>query len=603
MLLKDNLPELLNEIKETHETQKQTLKSQEVFILQNITSALLSDPVSGLLFSSGKKQIPSLEELCLLCARLTAEEDLQKAYPQISAEGRKNLIIAVQEYLLQKRFVQHLDRVQGKISEIIAGKKNKTLSSAAKNLMIDELGKSISQLPAFDAYNDPLARVYLILETTLNIKLRKEQIDMISTFADSVKNGQDITIQMIMGSGKTSVIQPILAFLLAKKDALSTVYVPAALYEAVKSGLEKSLGNSFQQFVFADPFTKDLSKDLNYLKTYLSRLQEAKDRHAAVLLTPQHKYALYSALKEAYAENQPARCDLLAEICLLCLQTETAQIDEIDMCLDPTVVYKFPIGKSRMIDRERATMVTELVMELANDEALSRKVSIDFIDAYKLRKNEKYKVQGKAISAELFESDIKPLLIQKAELLLARHILDYTQIKAQDSQGYILHFLNKSTPYDGDIQKLCTPEKEDFLREKLDKNQLEGLSKEDLSALQLIKNKLLFEQERNAWIESHFGVNKQLVAICSKAINSILKQSLLKECGANYFHDPELETKGIFTARPYLAPNSPKSSIPSDSYELAIYSMQNLLFNGVTTKAVEKILAQWRKEASWQATT
>ena len=437
----------------------------------------------------------------------------------------------------------------------------------------------------------------MIIETTLNIKLRKEQVDNIAKFSQAVKNGQDITIQMIMGGGKTSIIQPILAFLFAQKGALSTVYVPAPLYEAVKTGLQKSLGDSFQQFVYADPFTKELSKDLTYLKNYLSRLREAKDRQAVFLLTPQHKYTLYSALKESYAEDQQERCNLLAEICQECQQTEVAQIDEIDLCLDPTVVYKFPIGKSRMIDKERAKIVSELVLELANDEAFSQKVSIDFIDAFKARRQEKYKIQGKAISETLFENEVKPLLLEKAELLLARRIPNYAQLKTQDTKGYINHFLNNSTPFDSDIQALCPPEKEDILREKIENNTQEDISSEDLPALQLIQKKWDFERERNAWIESSFGENKQLIAICTKAINSILKQSLLKECGSNYSHDPELDTKGIFTARPYLAPNSPKTSIPSDPYELAIYSMQNILFNGIPNKAIEKILGQWRKEA------
>ena len=89
VLSAENLPDLLNEVKEEQARQKQTLKTQEVFILQNITSALLSDPVSGLLFSAKKKHIPALEELCLLCARPSAEEDLKQAYPQIDAGREK----------------------------------------------------------------------------------------------------------------------------------------------------------------------------------------------------------------------------------------------------------------------------------------------------------------------------------------------------------------------------------------------------------------------------------------------------------------------------------------------------------------------------------
>lgn len=596
VLSHDNLEQLFDEIEEAHEIQKQAQHSQEKFILQNITSALLADPVTGMLITAKKRPLPSIEELCLLCSRLTADKDLQRAYPQLNAEGRTHLMQAIQEYLIQKRFVQHLERVQGKVADILAGIHAHTLTKAAKKLMIQELGKTMSQAPTF-AYTDPLAKVYLILETTLNIKLRTEQVDTIVKFYNSIHDGQDVAVQMIMGSGKTSIIQPILSFLLAKKGTLSAVYVPASLYETVKSSLEKSLGNAFKQFVFADPFTKELSSNIAYLKTYLSLLQEAKERQAVVLLKPQHKYALYSALKDAYAQNQPHRCNLLADICRECAQSEMAQMDEIDLCLDPTVVYKFPIGKSRMIDPQKAKIVTELVLELTQDETLCRTVSIDFIDAYHLRQNPSYKAQGKAISAELFESEVKPLLIQKAEQLLARHIPNYLKIKSLDTQNYIAHFLHISTPYDQDLRKQCTPENEYRLREVLESHQLEGLSKNDISTLELINNKLLFQKERNAWIEKQFGAQKQLVAICTKTINAILQQSLLKECGSNYYHDPELETKGIFTARPYFAPNSPKSSVPSDSYELAIYSMQNLLFNGVPAKAAEKVLTQWRKEA------
>lgn len=588
----------LDETRETLQFEKQILINQEKFIIQNLSSALTSEPLSNLIYFSGKQNTPTIEELSILCARSDAARDLEINYPQLDQEGRKNLIEAIKQFLIQKRFVQHLERIHTKIIEIREGKQNGTLSEDTEKLMVQELGHTIHQKPTYDAMQDPFAMIFLTIETTFNIKLREDQIEKVKKFKAAVDRGDNITTQMIMGAGKTSVLQPILALLFATEGSLSTVYVPASLFEEVKRTLERSLGKSFKRFVFADPFTKNLSKDLSYLQTYLNRLHEAKDRRAIILLTPQDKYILYSALKESYALDNPERCNLLADICRECSQAEVAQIDEIDSCMDPTIIYRSPLGKPKHMVTERAKIISELVLELASDTAFSEKISIDFINSLNARKNSAYKIKGKPISESLFESEVKPVLIKKALHLLTKYIPNYNQIFSEDSEEYIFNFLNKSTPYDQEIRKYCGIDKEEALIDLIESNQLVDVPKNDQAALELILRKINYTKNKNAWIETHFGEYKQQLAICTKAINSILPQSFLKECGSHYSHDPKLKSHGIYTARPYFAPNSPKPSIPSDSYELALYSLQNILFHGIPRAGVEKIFQRWQKDAT-----
>ena len=72
----------------------------------------------------------------------------------------------------------------------------------------------------------PLENSY---EGVHSILLRGSQVQLVRTFVDAVREGRSLCHQMLMGAGKTTVVGPLLALLLADGDSLVMSAVPTAL--------------------------------------------------------------------------------------------------------------------------------------------------------------------------------------------------------------------------------------------------------------------------------------------------------------------------------------------------------------------------------------
>jgi late competence protein required for DNA uptake (superfamily II DNA/RNA helicase) len=81
---------------------------------------------------------------------------------------------------------------------------------------------------------------YLVFEFVWNIQLRKKQVDIVNDFRENLKNGTSKVKQMIMGAGKTSVVAPLLALIVADGKSLVLSVVPKALVEMSRTRMRES---------------------------------------------------------------------------------------------------------------------------------------------------------------------------------------------------------------------------------------------------------------------------------------------------------------------------------------------------------------------------
>ncbi|CAE7259970.1 unnamed protein product [Symbiodinium microadriaticum] len=79
----------------------------------------------------------------------------------------------------------------------------------------------------------------LVFEFLFDIMLRETQVRILGAFLYSAKVGRSMTHQMIMGDGKTTVIAPLLALILADGKSLVCSCMPAALAEMTRSVLTR----------------------------------------------------------------------------------------------------------------------------------------------------------------------------------------------------------------------------------------------------------------------------------------------------------------------------------------------------------------------------
>ena len=74
---------------------------------------------------------------------------------------------------------------------------------------------------------------YLVFEFSYNIILRQSQVELVNAFVSAArdpKKGSECH-QMLMGGGKTTVVGPLLALMLADGESLVTQVVPRALLQ------------------------------------------------------------------------------------------------------------------------------------------------------------------------------------------------------------------------------------------------------------------------------------------------------------------------------------------------------------------------------------
>lgn len=605
--------ELRFEIEQSIAEQASTLAIQERVIIDALSSALSSNPLSNLSFISKNRKLPSIDEICIYCARKNRDTYLKELFPELSPEDLKALKEAAKNYLVEKQFLQHLKQALCQVDDVLNAPCITQQDFEDKGMLEDALGRNLVSKRAYDLETDPNAMVFLQLETMLGIQFRDDQIKNIQEFIDAIEHDKEVVLQMIMGAGKTSVLQPLLGFLLAKPDALSTVIVPGSLLKTVKGGLAKVLGQSFHLFVTSMDYNRDLSKDENYLKNFLTTIKDAKARGSVFLLDPNQKQSIITSLYEVYEEvrNNPrdnlaiARKTTIMEICNFLQLNEADQVDEIDTVYNPQVTFKYPIGAKSVVNTESASLLSEIVLALANDNDISDKVSLDFVKAFKIRRGDKISEKAVALNKDLFKDIVQPKLSSTAieHLRQKSFVIDglFTDpLKKKKAELYFPHFLMNSTPFDEEIQAQCLPAKETKIYEELKKESpevLDRLAKSTPKTTEtLIAQKIRFQKKMKTWIKDNVPLqrDRDLIGTCGIAISQVLPNALNKVCGSEYGEDPK---EGAFVARPYDAPESPKTTMFATTEEQVIYSTQQILYYGIPENEARQILERYQEDA------
>lgn len=123
---------------------------------------------------------------------------------------------------------------------------------------------------------------FLVFEFTYSLLLRKSQVILVHKFMEQLRNSGSMCHQMIMGAGKTTVVTPLLALMLADGKSLVMQVVPHALLEFSRGVMREKFAAVVRKPVFTFSFDRStpISRDL-YLK-----LCKARDSKAIVCATP-----------------------------------------------------------------------------------------------------------------------------------------------------------------------------------------------------------------------------------------------------------------------------------------------------------------------------
>lgn len=123
---------------------------------------------------------------------------------------------------------------------------------------------------------------YLVFEFAYNILLRRPQIDLIDKFITRVNERASLCHQAIMGAGKTTVVAPLLALLLADGTDLVVQVVPRTLLEFTRTVMQERFSAVIKKGVLTFAFSRYQS----ITPQMFSALIQAKEKKAVVLATP-----------------------------------------------------------------------------------------------------------------------------------------------------------------------------------------------------------------------------------------------------------------------------------------------------------------------------
>ena len=156
----------------------------------------------------------------------------------------------------------------------------------------------MSQTVPFEFRFDPR---FLIFEFMWNLMLRDKQVEIVNMFIKSLKSGDSKVKQMIMGAGKTTVVAPLLALMLADGNSLVLSVVPNALQEMSR----KRMRETFEKIVQKRIYTLQFDRSKQVTKAILRVLENAARSRGIVVATPTTIKSFFLTLKKLQTPGEP----------------------------------------------------------------------------------------------------------------------------------------------------------------------------------------------------------------------------------------------------------------------------------------------------------
>ena len=131
---------------------------------------------------------------------------------------------------------------------------------------------------------------FLVFEYSSGFVLRRRQCELVSDFVASAKYGKRSCVhQMIMGAGKTRVIGPMLALILADGTSLVTQVIPSALLEMTRGVMRETFSRVLSKRIYTLKFDRQCDAAENPGPAFMlfEKLKLAAEQRAVVCTTPE----------------------------------------------------------------------------------------------------------------------------------------------------------------------------------------------------------------------------------------------------------------------------------------------------------------------------
>ena len=334
---------------------------------------------------------------------------------------------------------------------------------------------------------------FLVFEFTYGIMLRKAQVMLVKKFIGALRNNKSMGHQMIMGAGKTTVVAPLLALILADGKSLVTSVMPHALLEMTRGVMREK----FSAVVRKPIFTFYFDRGTPITRELWTKLRKARDMKAIMCATPTSVKSLFLRFIEMMRLLERSKFGdkikksgfsmRLSRIAMSFRNRATTQelkvnpedvyyccevlklfksgvliLDEVDLLLHPLKSeLNWPIGRKEALDFTQSSLGSGLRWDMqwhlldAFFYAKTRKMSVAFNDSREAKhildsiasiieggvRNRHLQITPHLVllNKKFYNSDLKPLLA-RWHLLYLRHkrlpLVEDKHLITYMTQGY-----------------------------------------------------------------------------------------------------------------------------------------------------------------------
>ena len=189
---------------------------------------------------------------------------------------------------------ERFDLLSAQLVDMITVRRN--YATVAKN----EAGQSVARV-------DPR---FVVFEYIFSIVLRPRQVEMVRWFLANLQQGRSRVQQMIMGQGKTTVVGPLLALILADGETLVTQVMPTALLEQTRNVLRRCFSVVVPKRILTLQFDRGCDDEPDHIKALYSKLLAAREHRAIVVSAPECIKALtLKFIEQLHAVEQSTTSD------------------------------------------------------------------------------------------------------------------------------------------------------------------------------------------------------------------------------------------------------------------------------------------------------
>lgn len=507
----------------------------------------LSQRLQEKLSREGRLKAPAtIDDAILLFLRKDVEGFL-KVNPQLKDQEIVSLYHALSHYLQRSIKVQKLTRLLGLAEQLSAQAKKDKEGSLALIQMQENLADEILDERRYVAAERP---EYLVFEHYSGFLIRKANLEKLEQFRQhSPEAYLGLFLELIMGSGKSAVLYPLLGLVHANGDQLSMGVVPEPLFESMLNDLTSTSGKAFRQAIKTLEIKDSQSFSNERLQKLLAFLQDIRTQKQFLLMKSRSFQALeliYFRFLDTFDPSKAEQVEQLAlwrEIRQLIRNKGSLLVDEADQILNPRQELIFTQSEKVPLKAERLDLVASLYRVILSDEDLTR-----------LLLPEVSKVKG-------------------GELFIEERYHAETKVKL--GKAIFGALLSPDSPLPEKV-KLSLERMSDGHKQKLLRYLLEG--EEEELVIQL-KDKSL----------------KDTLALLKWQLNTLLPMTLQKSCDEHFGLSHSSNEK---LAIPYKRANMPnEGSRFGNPYEEVNYTVQTYLKKGIPLDQLKEFVLSLRAQA------